>query len=353
MSNTDCGGAIAGRDGNGNSSYSDLVELRRLRYFVAVAEEGGFTRASEVLRIAQPSLSAQVRLLEEEIGAPLLVRGRGSRGVTLTPVGQSLLVEAREILGHVDRSLATIKRQAERRPAPIRLGVPAGVRAALLADVTRRLLTVPGAELEPVTSTTAMAMRSLADGSLELALVHLPVEGTAMLLPILDEPLGLWLPADHPLSGSDTVAWSALDGLPVGLFQRSISPACFDYLTALVTAAGPRPDWREVDVTDSAAVARVLALGIPQMGMREIPFALPGMTWRRLEGDLLRLVTALAWRPGPSTVLRTAITALLPLAVGGPTVEPYVRLGDPKPSSALEPPRSRQPPHTGVSPSPP
>lgn len=309
------------------------MELRRLRYFVAVAEEGGFTRASEVLRIAQPSLSAQVRRLEEEIGAPLFVRERGSRGATLTPIGEALVVEAREILGHVDRSLAMIRRQAEHRPVPIRLGVPAGVRAALLGDVTSRLRAIVGTELEPVTSTTARSMRALAQGSLDLALVHAPVEGTSMLLPVLDEPMGLWLPPGHPLAGREVVALEEMDGLPVGMFQRVLSPAYYDLLTGLVTARGVRPDWREVDLTDSASTARILAHGIAQLGIEITPAVLPGMSFARFEGDPLRLVTAVAWRPGPSALLRAAITALLPLAVGGPTVEPYVR------------------PHTGMSPS--
>jgi LysR family hca operon transcriptional activator len=72
------------------------MEFRHLRYFVAVTEEGTFTRAARRLYIAQPALSKQIHDLEERVGAPLLVRG--SRGVTLTPAGSELLGHARVLL---------------------------------------------------------------------------------------------------------------------------------------------------------------------------------------------------------------------------------------------------------------
>jgi DNA-binding transcriptional LysR family regulator len=315
------------------------VELRRLRYFVAVAEEGGFTRASHVLRIAQPALSQQIRLLEDEIGAPLLNREKGSRGVSLTQIGEAMLAEARDILGHVDRSLSAVRRAAENQPVLVRLGVPAGVQPAFLAELTARLKHIPGTELEPAPTTTARALPALTEGYLDLALIHLPVTGSVMMLPVLDEPMGLWLPRGHSLIESETVLLAALDGLPVGIFERLIAPDYYDCLCSVLASRDIHPDWRPLEVTDAAASARVVARGIAQIGIRDVPVALPGMTWRRLEGDLLRLVTALAWKPGPSAVLRECITAVLPLAVGGPTVEPYVKGADRAGRGAAEGPR--------------
>ncbi len=93
--------------------YGREVELRHLRYFVAVAEAATFTGAARVLRVAQPALSRQVRLLEEELGVALLLRDR--RGVRLTPAGESFLVEARAIL---DRSQRAVKAAQAGSTAP-------------------------------------------------------------------------------------------------------------------------------------------------------------------------------------------------------------------------------------------
>jgi DNA-binding transcriptional LysR family regulator len=301
------------------------VELRRLRYFVAVAEHGGFTRASAVLHVAQPALSQQIRALEEEIGAPLFIREKGSRGVAMTSIGEAMLVEAREILGHYDRSLAAIRRAATNQQVEVRLGMPAGVQPRFVADLTGRLKGVPGVTLDPVPTSTASAVRQLAEGSLDLALVHLPVRAAAMMLPVLDEPLGLWLPLAHSLAEPDEVPLQALDGLPTGIFERRFAPDLYDYLGEVLARQGVHPDWRPLDVSDAAATARVFARGIAQLGNRDLPMTLPAMTWRRIEGNLLRFVTALAWRPGPSAVLRACLTAVMSMAVGGPTVEQYLR----------------------------
>jgi DNA-binding transcriptional LysR family regulator len=89
------------------------LELRQLRYFVAVVEEGSLTRAAGHLRIAQQSLSQQIRILEAQLGAPLLIRS--NRGVTPTPVGRVLLREARVVLAQAERASDAVQRAARGR----------------------------------------------------------------------------------------------------------------------------------------------------------------------------------------------------------------------------------------------
>src|SRR5215207_5044806 len=100
------------------------MELRHLRYFLAVAEEGSFTRAAARLHVTQPSLSQQIRQLERTVGGELFTRSKGRRGVALTEVGQVLAHEARGILDHVDRSTDIVHRAVEDRPKLLRMGMP-------------------------------------------------------------------------------------------------------------------------------------------------------------------------------------------------------------------------------------
>src|SRR5687768_10462245 len=96
------------------------VELRQLRYFVTVAENAGFTRAAELLHVAQPSLSQQIRALERELGVPLFERT--SRMVRLTAAGESLLPHARRALAAVDDARHDLAEQAAAPSGPVRLG---------------------------------------------------------------------------------------------------------------------------------------------------------------------------------------------------------------------------------------
>src|SRR5215471_20461589 len=96
------------------------VELRHLRYFVAVAEERHFTRAAKRLRIAQPALSRQIRDLEEELGCPLV--DRQVRNVALTASGEALLEEARKLLGETERLKEATKRAADGKTGYLAVG---------------------------------------------------------------------------------------------------------------------------------------------------------------------------------------------------------------------------------------
>src|ERR1044071_6196947 len=96
------------------------VELRYLRYFVAVAEEGSITSASSRLRVAQPALSRQIRALEHEIGVPLLERT--SRGVMLTEAGASFAEDARQILAKIESVVATTQARARGTKGEINIG---------------------------------------------------------------------------------------------------------------------------------------------------------------------------------------------------------------------------------------
>lgn len=185
------------------------VQLQQLAYFVAVAEIRHFTQAAESLGIAQPSLSKQIRTLEGELGAPLFSRARGN--ITLTPAGEILLPLAKRILADVDTARLEVRELAGLVRGRVRLGATPSLCAGLLADVLRRFHDVyPGISLTVEEGGSRDLVRELTRGSLDLALVILPLaEDTPLVTtPILREHLVVAMPADQrprrsPMAVSD------------------------------------------------------------------------------------------------------------------------------------------------------
>ncbi|MFI0451056.1 LysR family transcriptional regulator [Actinomadura sp. 6N118] len=172
------------------------MQLQQLAYFVAVAEVRHFTQAAELLRVAQPSLSKQIRALETELGASLFSRARGN--ITLTPAGEALLPLAKRILADVDTARLEVQELAGLRRGRVRLGATPSLCAGLLGDVLRRFHdTYPGVQLLVEEGGSRDLVRELTRGSLDLALVILPLHGDAPLetRPILREHLVVASPA--------------------------------------------------------------------------------------------------------------------------------------------------------------
>src|SRR5215217_17341 len=179
------------------------MELRHLRYFVAVAEELHFGRAAARLRIAQPPLSRQIRDLEREIGAALFERV--PRGVELTPAGRAFLPEARLTLSQAERAKRTAQRAALGETGRLRVGfVEAATHSGILPDVLsffRAHLPSIGLslfELDPLRQAEAFQ-----DGRIDVGILHNPPLDAARWLrvePIHTEPVILALPKAHGLA---------------------------------------------------------------------------------------------------------------------------------------------------------
>jgi DNA-binding transcriptional LysR family regulator len=173
------------------------VQLQQLAYFVAVAEVRHFTQAAEILRVAQPSLSKQIRSLEAELGASLFSRARGN--ITLTPAGEALLPLAKRILADVDTARLEVQELAGLRRGRVRLGATPSLCAGLLGDVLRRFHDAyPGIQLIVEEGGSRDLVRDLTRGLLDLALVIEPLHGDPPLesTPILRENLVVASPAE-------------------------------------------------------------------------------------------------------------------------------------------------------------
>lgn len=150
------------------------MELHQLRYFLAVAERKHFTRAAEAVHVSQPALSKQIAVLERELGTPLFTRARGN--IALTAAGEDLLPFARRILSDVETARLEVRELAGLQRGRLRVGATPTLLTGLLPGVLHRYHDAyPGIDLFVEETGSRDLVRLLADGSLDLALIILPL----------------------------------------------------------------------------------------------------------------------------------------------------------------------------------
>jgi DNA-binding transcriptional LysR family regulator len=223
------------------------MDLRRLTYFVTVAEEQHFGRAAVRLHMTAPPLSQRIRELEAELGVQLFERS--TRQVHLTPAGSRLLHEARSALRAVDRftSLAdTLRRAADSSDQPLTLGYCHGSEHAALAAAREFHEAHPEIAVRPSGLTSLRIFKDLREGRLTVGLVHPPVPYPDALVsqPLARVPFDhVAIPANHPLAQHDVVYAADLDGQPVLQVDRDEAPTYHDAALAYCAALDVRPAW--------------------------------------------------------------------------------------------------------------
>jgi DNA-binding transcriptional LysR family regulator len=177
------------------------LDLRKLRYFVAVAEELHFGRAAERLHIAQPVLSRQIRALEDELRAQLFVRTK--RTTELTAAGRQLLDDARPLLASADATGRRVARAA-RGAKTFTIGFMPGL---TVTEAVRAFGAMhPELEIELIRTTWDDQVDVLHDGRVDVSVVRLPIDQSGLTVrPLFDEPRVAMLPADHRLAGKPVV----------------------------------------------------------------------------------------------------------------------------------------------------
>ncbi|GAB3206226.1 LysR family transcriptional regulator [Nocardia tengchongensis] len=218
------------------------VDLRKLRYFVAVAEHLHFGRAAEQLFIAQPVLSRQIRALEEELGAQLFARDR--RGTALTSAGEQLLVDARPLLAGAEALQRRVIRAAEDART-----FTVGFMPGLIVTAAVRALTGrhPGLTVDLVRTSWDDQVEMVHDGRVDVSVVRLPVDPHGLVLrPLYTEPRVVVFSIDHRLAGKDSVTVADLADEHL-LQDPALAPEWATVATELRTGRPAIPAFRSVE----------------------------------------------------------------------------------------------------------
>jgi DNA-binding transcriptional LysR family regulator len=222
------------------------LELRHLRYFVALADAGSFTHAAEQLFIAQPTLSQQIRRLEESIGTPLLHRRR--EGLRLTAAGSVLLEESRNVLSLVDHGLSQTRQAAGLGRPRLRMVIPpdlpealavkaaAGLRSAALAVEVDMVWLEPALDAEFSLIRTRRADAGL--GWLTTSPEALPAPLDVMILGEFEPDV--WIPSTHAAARCGAISVKELAGLDVIYGPRHAQAGTYDAWSRVLHAADPR-----------------------------------------------------------------------------------------------------------------
>jgi DNA-binding transcriptional LysR family regulator len=274
------------------------VELRHLRYFVAVAEERHFGRAAERLHIAQPPLSRQIRRFEAELGEPLLYRT--TRSVELSPAGAVMLERGREILAAADAAFEEARRAARGEYGRLAVGFTGSATYALLpalAAAMRKELPGVVLDLQGELLTPAQVTRLL-DGSLDLGLLRPPVRERDLLTEVLrSERLVAVLPRTHRLAAAEAVPLEQLKGEPFVTYPSHFRSVVHDAVADACAAHGFKPVAAH-EVGETATLVSFVAAGL---GVSLVPESVCNMTvegaiYRPLERDTTHVELAIAWR---------------------------------------------------------
>ena len=219
------------------------MELRHIRYFLAVAEERNVTRAAEKLGIGQPPLSQQIHALEAELGVRLF--RRTGHGVVLTEAGEALLIDARRVLESAGQAIANAQSAGRGETGQLNIGFTG---SAAFNPVVPRMIrqfrqAYPGVTLTLSEGNTAELLEDLKAGRVDVAFVRLGAQSPAGMTfhHIAAERMQLVLPATHPLAHKRRIKLEALAGEPFVLLPRDASPTLHDVIVGACRHAGFEP----------------------------------------------------------------------------------------------------------------
>jgi DNA-binding transcriptional LysR family regulator len=284
------------------------MELRRLRYFVAVAEELSFNRAAQRLHISQPPLSNQIKQLEEELG--VLLFKRSSRGVRLTEAGELLLEEARRILIQLDQAARMVERVGSGKVGRLSLGfVPSAtneVLPALLYEFRRRF---PDVELFLHEMMPDQVVQRLHGRQIDVGFFYLPFDDSSLhIRPVSREPLIVALPEMHPLAKEPEIDLRRLEREPFVLPMRYEMPGLYGQVTDVCRQVGFTPRAVQKDVWLMQTIVGLVASGI---GVALVPASLRnfrryGVVYKTVRDLSPTVEMGVVWRRSDSAAVLSA-----------------------------------------------
>jgi LysR family hydrogen peroxide-inducible transcriptional activator len=196
------------------------MNLRALQYFVKLADLKHFSKAADACFVSQPTLSTQIRKLEDELGVQLVERS--PKNIMLTPVGEDVAERARLVLRDIEQIRAVARRNGDPARGTLRLGLFPTLAPYYLPHVVPSIRRqFPNLRLELAEEKTEDILRLLRQGLLDAALLALPISDDGLEIEVLfEEPFVLAVPVDHPLANRSDITLDDLDGLELLLLEE-------------------------------------------------------------------------------------------------------------------------------------
>ncbi len=273
------------------------MELRHLRYFVAVAEELNFRRAAGKLRLAQPALSSQIKALETELEVRLF--DRTTRSVLLTQAGRVFLGEARDVLAAAEHAGQLVRKARHGLVGTLRVGVIAPAASPWLARVLRHFhQRFPAVQLDLSEITSAEQLQRLRAGELDAGLLRPPVAFPELESRFVEQtPQNLAAPVGHRLARKSPLQWKDFDGEGLVMIHPSQQHGYYDAFLAACARAGARthPAQYAQDVqTKMWLISAGFGIAPTTAALKEV--RRPGLVFRPLPPGLPPIQTVLVWR---------------------------------------------------------
>jgi DNA-binding transcriptional LysR family regulator len=287
------------------------MEIRLLRSFQVLAQQGHFGRAARALHVSQPALTKQMRQLEDELGGPLFVRGR--HGAQLTSAGTLFSDEVDRLLLHADRVLDRAQRAARGEVGELRLGFGVTTRFFVPRLVSKFRKAHPQVQVSLEDMSSPLQLDALEDGRLHVGFVRLPVDRPLKIVPVVEDRLVLAVPESRR---ADLVK-----RMPAGLrdepfVELSTSPPGSPSFQAHVHRVCARYGFRPRVVQQAGDFVTMLALVAAGLGLAVVPKAatatrVEGVVHLPLEVEEARWRVGAAWVPDARNPVREAFLAVL------------------------------------------
>jgi DNA-binding transcriptional LysR family regulator len=299
------------------------MELRHLRYFVAVAEELHFRKAAERLHVAQPAVSEQVRKLEQELGVRLF--NRTQRSVALTTAGMALLEEARHVLRHADVAQQAARNAGDQATMRLRIGyLPDSLPARVPRALRNLAVSAPRVHVDLETGPALRLIAEVRAGRLDAVVTSLPAPTNGLrMTPLGEQRAVAVLPVTHAHATEPAVALQRLAPERLVVLPREANPAFHGAVIAMCHDAGLSPTLVEVPEPRVEHVLLAVAAGA---GLALLPesvterFASPVIRFVALEGSEATFRTAVVTHPDTDSLATLAFLRALQRTAGNGVV---------------------------------
>jgi DNA-binding transcriptional LysR family regulator len=305
------------------------MELRHLRYFLAVAEERSFTAAGQRLNVSQSGVSGQIRDLEREVGVALLRRNQ--REVALTPEGEAFLKEVRDILARAERAVEIARKASHGQSGKLTVGLCGPVTALFMPKLIRTFRQQhPGVALSLKECAPFAQVDALLNDEIDVGFTRsVPAASKALIKSelLFREPIIAAISKDNPLSKDENISVARLAGEALVLHSREAGPEIFDPIIAMCRRARFSPkvmataaSWQSVlTLVEAGEGIALIPACVQQLRANDIVF-------RHLSDGACRLDAIVAWRRHEANAIRESVLAMLrekrtEWGIAGPTMK--------------------------------